>query len=96
MINDYAKIENNVVTNVIVCTDEAIASLGGFYIKVTDDTNPASIGCEYVLEKNKFKLPKPYESWTLNEDSLIWEAPVAKPDGATLWSEEDQSWIIPE
>jgi hypothetical protein len=96
MISTYAKIEENIVTNLILCSDSEIGSQSGMHIKVTDSTNKAGIGYEYNSEKNKFKAPQPYESWTLNEDTLLWEAPVSKPEGATIWNEEDQSWIIPE
>jgi hypothetical protein len=96
MISTYAKIEENIVTNLILCSDSEIGSQSGMHIKVTDSTNKSGIGYEYDSDKNKFKAPQPYESWTLNEDTLLWEAPVAKPEGATIWNEEDQYWIIPE
>lgn len=95
MIN-YAKIENGVVTNVIVCNDSQISTQDGYHVKITLETNEASIGYEYDATKNKFKSPQPYESWTLNADTLIWEAPVSKPEGAISWNEANQSWFIPE
>ena len=95
MIN-YAKIENGIVTNVIVCHDSQISTQDGYHVKITAETNEASIGYEYDATKNKFKSPQPYESWTLNADTLIWEAPVAKPAGAISWDEANQSWFIPE
>lgn len=96
MINTYAKIEDGIVVNIILCSDSEISSQSGTHIKVTDETNKASIGYEYSYEKNKFKSWQPFESWTLNTDTLLWEAPVAKPEGATIWNEANQSWIIPE
>lgn len=95
MTNIYAKIEENLVANIIVCSDSEIASQNGMHVKVTDYTNNAGIGYEYDSSKNKFKAPQPYESWSLNENTLIWEAPVVKPEGATIWDEDNQSWIIP-
>ena len=95
MIN-YAKIENGIVTNVIVCNDSQVATQDGYHVKITSETNEASIGCEYDETKNKFKAPQPYESCTLNEETLLWEAPVAKPEGAISWDETNQSWFIPE
>lgn len=95
MTNTYAKIENGIVTNLILCSDSEISYQNGFHVKVTEDTNNPIIGCEYIQEKNKFKLPKPYDSWQLNEESMVWEPPVEKPVGATIWNESDQSWIIP-
>ena len=96
MINTYAKIENGTVVNLIICDDSEIHNQNGSHVQVTDLTNKAGIGYEYNLEKNKFIAFKPFDSWTLNADTLLWEAPVAKPEGATIWDEDNQSWIIPE
>ena len=51
--------------------------------------NYAGVGCTYDEDKDAFIAPKPYASWTLNEDCCQWEAPVAKPD---IIDEEDYSW----
>lgn len=92
----YAKIEDGVVSNIIIAEQAYVNTLAEQYVKVTDNTNSVAIGYEYDSDKNKFKSPQPFESWTLNEETLLWEAPIAKPNGATLWNELDQSWIIPE
>lgn len=55
--------------------------------------NFAGIGFTYDSDRDAFIPPKPYESWTLNETTCRWEAPVAEPtDGAYEWNEETQSW----
>lgn len=94
-MTSYAKInENNIVENLIICSDEDINTQQGTHIKVTSETNEARIGDQYVSEKNKFKTPKPFESWTLNEETLIWEAPKTKPtDGFYRWDEDSNDWI---
>lgn len=92
----YAKVEDGIVSNIIVAEQSYVDTLVEDYVKVTDSTNSVAIGHEYDSVKNKFKAPQPFESWTLNADTLIWEAPVDKPAGATLWNEAEQSWIIPE
>jgi len=103
-MSKYAKINlENIVENIIVCEDSQISTLSGNYIKETENTNRAEIGYEYSLEKNKFKAHQPYESWTLNEETLIWEAPVQIPEGAEIspfgtvigyrWDEDSQGWI---
>ena len=92
----YAKIEDGIVRNIIVAEQTYVDTLVEQYVRVTDSTNDVAIGHEYDANKNKFKAPQPFESWTLNADTLLWEAPVTKPAGATLWNEADQSWIIPE
>jgi len=56
--------------------------------------NYAGIGFIYDAVRDAFYAPQPYPSWTLNEDSCVWEPPVAYPtDGEFYnWNEETQSW----
>jgi hypothetical protein len=58
--------------------------------------NYAGIGFTYDRERNAFIPPQPYSSWTLNEDTCLWEAPTPYPtDGKSYtWSEDTQQWII--
>lgn len=93
-MSNYAKIENNIVTNIIICDDEIISNVNGNYIKITNETNECHIGYEYISNKNKFKSPQPFNSWILNEETLAWEAPKEKPtDGFYRWDENTQEWI---
>ena len=56
--------------------------------------NYAGIGYKYDEERDAFIAPQPFPSWTLNEDTCLWEAPVAYPnDGKNYeWNEETTSW----
>ena len=55
--------------------------------------NYAGKGYTYDTKRDAFIPPKPYPSWILNEDTCLWEAPVAHPEGkARKWNEENQSW----
>ena len=58
--------------------------------------NYAGVGLTYDRELDAFIPPRPYASWTLNEDSCLWEAPVAYPDADSdeqyEWNEETQTW----
>ena len=56
--------------------------------------NYGGIGCTYDQTKDAFIPPKPFDSWTLNETTCIWEAPVAYPsDGKDYeWDESSTSW----
>ena len=56
--------------------------------------NYAGIGYTYDPVRDAFIPPKPYNSWVLNEDSCLWEAPVAYPtDGKQYtWDESTQNW----
>ena len=56
--------------------------------------NYAGLGYSYDAAKDAFIAPKPYASWTLNEDTCLWEAPVAYPNdgGRYTWNEDTTSW----
>ena len=56
--------------------------------------NYGGIGFTYDQTKDAFIPPKPFDSWTLNETTCIWEAPVAYPsDGKDYyWDESSTSW----
>lgn len=57
--------------------------------------NYAGTGYTYDAGRDAFIPPQPYASWTLNEDSCLWEAPVAYPtDGKVYtWDEETTNWV---
>ena len=57
--------------------------------------NYAGIGYTYDRKNDVFYAPKPYESWLLNEDTWLWEAPVPMPTDGKIyeWNEESTSWI---
>jgi hypothetical protein len=42
--------------------------------------NYAGIGYQYDQTRDAFIPPKPFNSWILNEDTCLWEAPVAMPE----------------
>ena len=104
----FAKVENGVVTNVIVADQEDIVGLDGQWIQTSYNTwggvhsqggvplrkNYAGIGFLYDAERDAFILPKPYASWTLNEDTCLWDSPVAMPTegGPYTWNEATQTW----
>ena len=56
--------------------------------------NYAGIGYTYDPSRDAFIPPKPYNSWTLDEDTCLWQAPVARPvdDNMYDWDEESLSW----
>src|SRR6056300_598658 len=49
--------------------------------------NYASIGGKYDPDADAFYEPQPHISWTLNTNTYLWEAPIAKPDGVYRWDE---------
>jgi hypothetical protein len=57
--------------------------------------NYAGIGYTFDSTRDAFIPPKPFLSWTLNEDTCQWQAPVAIPMDEKMysWNEETTSWV---
>ena len=57
--------------------------------------NYAGIGFTYDSARDAFIAPQPYNSWTLNETSCIYEAPVAYPEDGLIykWDEDTTNWV---
>jgi hypothetical protein len=57
--------------------------------------NYAGIGYTFDPERDAFIPPKPFPSWVLNEQTCLWDAPVAIPtDGQRYrWDEPTTSWV---
>jgi hypothetical protein len=57
--------------------------------------NYAGIGYTYDRVRDAFIPPQPFASWTLNEDTCLWGAPVPYPDdgGVYEWNEETTNWV---
>lgn len=92
--------DNNIVQQVIYVTDNhnihwVLQTYGGKWIEVSDDNNYPSVGYSYDADNNKFIPPQTYPSWTLNNETYLWEAPVAYPnDGKEYkWNEDTTNWI---
>lgn len=101
----FAKIDGDGVVTDITLVDDDVENqaeflselLGGEWIEtVTDDPDiaPASMGGYYIASRNVFTASQPFESWTLNEETLEWEPPVPMPAdiGAWDWNEASGSW----
>jgi hypothetical protein len=61
--------------------------------------NFAGVGYTYDSTLDAFYAPKPYASWSLDTQTCLWNAPVAKPtDGEQYtWNETTTSWdLVPE
>jgi hypothetical protein len=56
--------------------------------------NYAGIGYTYDSVNDVFYPPKPFNSWTLSEETWLWEAPVPYPDDGKIyiWNEEHTDW----
>jgi len=60
--------------------------------------NHAGIGYTYDETRDAFIAPKPFNSWILNEDTCLWNAPVTRPqdDNRYSWNEQTLSWDLVE
>lgn len=54
----------------------------------------ASVGYTYNESLDCFVTPKPFESWTFNNEIKDWEAPVPKPTDSHSWNEDSQEWEL--
>lgn len=108
----FAKVENGIVTEVLVISQDVIDS-GAFgdpalWVQTSYNTyggqhpegrplrkNFAGIGYTYDAERDAFIPPKPFPSWVLNEDTCLWNAPVARPNDGKFydWDEATISWV---
>ena len=98
----FAKIDNNIVTEVIVAEKDFINSgrVGDEFLWVQTSYNNnfrknfAGVGYTYDKTRDAFIPPKPYTSWTLVEDTCQWIAPVTHPaDGKEyMWDEATTNW----
>ena len=71
-------------------THAGVHSLGGTPFR----KNYAGIGHTFDAARDAFIESKPFDSWTLNEDTCQWESPVVYPDDNKVydWNEDTTSW----
>ena len=57
--------------------------------------NYAGIGHTYDATRDAFYAPQPYPSWTLDDDTCVWNPPTAYPDDGKIysWDEDTLSWV---
>jgi hypothetical protein len=93
-MSHFAKVENGVVTQVIVAEQDVIDSgmFGTGWVQTSYNTsggqhpegrplrkNYAGVGFTYDSIRDAFVPPKPYASWTINETTCLWDCPVTYP-----------------
>ena len=113
-MSHFAKVENGIVTQVIVAEQDVIDSgiFGHGWVQTSYNThggvhangntplrkNYAGVGYAYDEDRDAFIPPQPYPSWTLNDDTCLWDCPVAHPDDGAFyaWNEDAQTWDVVE
>jgi len=100
-MSSFAKIENGKVVQVIQADQDFINSgaVGNANDWIDCSNRIPVLGYNYSTEEDIFYSDKPFPSWTLNEETLAWEPPIAYPDptlelgnGAYSWNEEAGNW----
>lgn len=106
----FAKVEDGIVTQVIVAEQNVIDSglFGDGWVQTSYNTyggqhpegrplrkNFAGVGFTYDAERDAFIPPQAFPSWTLNEDTCLWEPPAPYPSNGSLhrWDEETLMWV---
>lgn len=106
----FAKVEDGIVTQVIVAEQDVIDSglFGGGWVQTSYNThggqhpegrplrkNYAGVGYTYDAERDAFIPPRTFPSWTLNDDTCLWDASSPYPDDGKLygWDEYTLSWV---
>jgi hypothetical protein len=98
----FAKLNNNIVTKVIVAEKNFINSgkVGDEFLWVQTSYNRnfrknyAGVGYTYDKTRDAFIPPQPFNSWTLNEDICQWSSPVPYPNDNKdyTWNEDTLTW----
>ena len=102
-MSHFAKLDsNNIVENVIVAEQDFINSgaVGDAFLWVQTSYNGnfrgkyATIGDTWDKVNERFVSPQPYNSWLLDEDTCLWQAPTAYPEGDAMytWNEDTLAW----
>jgi len=86
----YAEINTeNIVVNVIVADADFVATqTDKQYVLCAR----GGIGWTYDADADVFVAPRPYGSWTLDENH-DWQPPTPKPDGDYIWNEAELEWV---
>lgn len=102
----FAKVEDGIVTQVIVAEQDLIDSglFGDGWVQTSYNTrggqhpegrplrkNFAGIGFTYDEVRDAFIPPAPYPSWMLNEGSCLWEAPIPYPEDGALYAWDEEN-----
>jgi hypothetical protein len=96
-------VDNNDCLNAEGQEDEAVgvafctALLGGNWVQTSYNGNKraryAGVGYMYDAVRDVFLTPKPFPSWTLDEATTTWVAPVPMPTpGRWEWDETAGEW----
>lgn len=117
-MSHFAKVENGIVTQVIVI-EQDVLDLGYWgdpasWVQTSYNTrggihygqdgqpdggvalrkNYAGTGYIYDSVRDAFYAPQPFPSWTLDEETCLWNPPTEYPNDGKIyqWDEPTTSW----
>ena len=92
-MSNFAVIENEIITNVIIAdTIEIAEEVTGKSCMLLEEDSRLGIGWFWDEANNCYLSPKPYPSWSLDEN-FDWQAPTPMPEGiGWYWNEEELTW----
>jgi hypothetical protein len=105
-MSHFAKVENGIVTQVIVAEQDFIdtGAVGDGWVQTSYNTyggqhpenrplrkNYAGVGYTYDSQRDAFIAPQPYPSWTLVEASCLWNSPVAYPTDGKMYTWDEST-----
>ncbi len=83
-----------------LCKRTSYNTIGGVHLNggTPFRKNYAGVGYTYDPVRDAFYAPQPFGSWSLNEDTCLWQAPVVYPDdeNSYIWNEEIINWELVE
>lgn len=101
-MSHFAKVENGIVTQVIVAEQDVIDSglFGEGWVQTSYNTyggvhknggiplrkNYAGIGYTYDVVRDAFISPKPFASWVLDENTCLWNSPTPMPTDGKMYA----------
>jgi hypothetical protein len=107
-MSHYAKIEDGIVTSVIVADDDFITTIGGEWIQTSYNTyrgvhtlggtplrgNFAEVGGSYDRAKDVFIPKQPHPTWILDDAGLFWKPSELCPGSESEWVwVEGRQWV---
>lgn len=81
-----------------VCKRTSYNTSGGVHVGggIPYRKNYAGVGHMYDIVRDAFIPPQPFSSWVLDDETCLWQPPVAMPtDGQRYeWNEATQTWDV--
>ena len=102
----YAKVEDGVVTQVIVADSQqwCETNLGGTWVQTSYNTQGGVnsraggealhknyAGIGYLFDGVGFYAPQPYPSWTKDAETYLWNPPIAYPQDGKMYRWNENS-----